>query len=573
MANVPLRSLTFPKLPNKYIVPQIDSTLSQAGEAADAKAVGDALNNLDVDDTLTQQGKPADAKAVGDEITDIKEDLSTKSDTAGAYDNMTVGTAKQLLSDTYTEDKVPYLLRPTGGSADVGTREFDSIVGGTVAWNQLIKYIPATVTREGVAFTNNGDGSITANGTSTGTAYCSATLGQTYVGHKLFIKGCPAGGSISTYGLYLNAGSGGGISPSNPDVGNGVIVNVVTASPSANYSFVVYAGTTMPNLKIYPQIFDLTQMFGTAIADRAYALEQASEGSGIAWLKSMGFFTEDYYPYDAGTLKSVEGLQSHTMRDADDNIIASYPLDSSLTLRGIPKLDANNQLYYDGDEYAADGAVTRKYGVVDLGIYNWSYNSTNGYFYTKNPTDAKAPETNNIAYKAVSSKYEALDVNGIINITTIDKKIGYTTDKYTIIKDSAYTDADAFKAAMSGVMLVYELATPTTETAEPFHNPQLCDPDGTEEYVTTGIVPVGHDTQYLEDLKAKIEGLPWDLSMIAPIENGTTASQAYSTGQYFMHGNQFCKALTSIASGATFTLNTNYTVTTVAAELYTALNS
>ena len=130
-----------------------------------------------------------------------------------------------------------------------------------------------------------------------------------------------------------------------------------------------------------------------------------------------------------------------------------------------------------------------------------------------------------------------------------------------------------FKAAMSGVYLVYELATPTAETADPFQTPQICDKAGTEEYVTTGIVPVGHLTKYPEDLRAKIEGLPWNLSMIAPIENGTTASQAYTTGQYFLHNDLFCKALTSIASGATFTLNTNYAVTTVAAELFAAINS
>ena len=49
----------------------------------------------------------------------------------------------------------------------------------------------------------------------------------------------------------------------------------------------------------------------------------------------------------------------------------SYPLDSTLTLRGIPKLDANNNLYYDGDTYESDGTVTRKYGIVDLGT-RWS---------------------------------------------------------------------------------------------------------------------------------------------------------------------------------------------------------
>lgn len=60
---------------------------------------------------------------------------------------------------------------------------------------------------------------------------------------------------------------------------------------------------------------------------------------------------------------------------------------------------------------------------------------------------------------------------------------------------------------------------------------------------------------------------------IAPIENGATASQAYAVGKYFFHNGDFCKAKTAIASGATFTLNTNYEVTTVAAELFTAINS
>ena len=60
---------------------------------------------------------------------------------------------------------------------------------------------------------------------------------------------------------------------------------------------------------------------------------------------------------------------------------------------------------------------------------------------------------------------------------------------------------------------------------------------------------------------------------IAPIEDGDKASQAYAAGKYFYHNGNFCKAKTSIASGATFTLNTNYEETTVAAELFTALNT
>lgn len=41
-----------------------------------------------------------------------------------------------------------------------------------------------------------------------------------------------------------------------------------------------------------------------------------------------------------------------------------YPL-SAIELRGIPKLDANNNIYYDGDTYAFDGTVTRYYASRD----------------------------------------------------------------------------------------------------------------------------------------------------------------------------------------------------------------
>ena len=55
---------------------------------------------------------------------------------------------------------------------------------------------------------------------------------------------------------------------------------------------------------------------------------------------------------------------------------------------------------------------------------------------------------------------------------------------------------------MSGVYLVYELATPTTESAAPYTNPQIVDDFGTEEYVTDSIVPVGHVTKYMDNHKS-----------------------------------------------------------------------
>ena len=88
--------------------------------------------------------------------------------------------------------------------------------------------------------------------------------------------------------------------------------------------------------------------------------------------------------------------------------------------------------------------------------------------------------------------------------------ISLSTSGYICVYDPNYgqNDASAFKTAMSGVYLVYELATPTTETAEPYQNPQIVDDFGTEEYVTTGIVPVGHVTKYQPNLRAKLEMAP-----------------------------------------------------------------
>ena len=53
-------------------------------------------------------------------------------------------------------------------------------------------------------------------------------------------------------------------------------------------------------------ITDLTQLFGTTIADYAYTLETQTAGSGIQWLKEQGYFTKDYYDYNAGSIESVK---------------------------------------------------------------------------------------------------------------------------------------------------------------------------------------------------------------------------------------------------------------------------
>ena len=531
MANIPLESITFPGLTNRYTIPTVDNTLTTTGAAADAKKTGD-------------------------EIADLKADLNLKANIDGSYEGMTVGNAEQLLSTTYTEDSVPYLYRTSGGSADIGDREEDVIVGGSVVWNQLLdktKY-PETQTVEGVTFTNNGDGSWTINGTATNVAVIdlnnNIAIDEIKTGHKyMAIVGSGFSGGSATYELQLFRFQ----SRDSWDVyKNGIIATSATNTNITLVRLVVRSGATVTNVKCCPQLFDLTAMFGATVADAIYSAEQASAGAGVKLFRNL--FPKSYYTYDAGTLKSVEGLTAHKMVgfnqwdevwevggiggdgspvtdrtkirsknfipifpgvtyycvtpnlatyvlffDRSKTVIGnfvdvtnktftvpadaaycklrvgnnsypittynndicinlswsgyrngeyeaykeySYPLDSTLTLRGITKVDASGNLYYDGDRYLPDGTVERRYGV------------------------------------------------------------------------RAYQEGDESLADVitDGTNTVYKLTTATTESADPYQTPQIVDDFGTEEYVIDSQiavpVPVGHETKYLVNLRDKLQHLP-----------------------------------------------------------------
>ena len=329
---------------------------------------------------------------------------------------------EQILSDDYTEEKVPYLYREAPYS--VASVE-EKIVGGTVGWNQLNKNDVGTSISRGVTLVTNDDGSASVSGANdnTGSSYVSfmkSSSDVTFVLDHLYLLYTGQYYNDKNFRAYV---SGGGSSFTIPSGANYSLFKA-TASDAISVRGTVPKGTAIDGtITVTAMLVDLTTLFGSTIADYIYSLEQSTVGAGVAKLKEWGFFTEDYYEYCEPTLKSVEGLQSKVTRDADDNIIATYPLDSTLTLRGIPKLDSSNNLYYDGDTYESDGTVSRRF-----------------------------------AERAYQSGDESL--------------------------------ADAIT---DGTTTVVKLATPTTETALPYHNPQIV--GDTEEWVTTGIVPVGHETK------------------------------------------------------------------------------
>jgi hypothetical protein len=347
------------------------------------------------------------------------------------------------------------------------------LVGGTVAWNQLA----GSPMKRNISFFNwQSDNTVLANGTASSTGKWWLDKITPIIGHKYLFSYTSK--TIEGYILL----------PSASIEGQNIIFSA-TASTNIEYGVKITSGTTY-NETISFVVVDLTQMFGKAIADYVYSLEQSTEGSGIAWLQSYGFFTKDYYAYDEGSLESV-CTSGRKITDLDGNE-RTYPIDD-VQLRGLFKLDTNNKLYCDGDIYRSSGAVTRKYGIVDLGSLNWLYE--NELFYANFPTCKVS--TKGLICERFYEPYPYY--SGIVNATS-----GIHMDSNTnlYIKDLAYTDVATFKTAMSGVYLVYELATPTTETADHYINPQRSIENGTEEFVDgltrDVMVPVGNVTQYYQ---------------------------------------------------------------------------
>ena len=588
-------------------------------------------------------GTVPEGKTVEGQIDAIEDALETKAEQDGYYDELTAGNAEQLISNVYEEDSVPYNFRTSGGSIDIGDREFDEIVGGTVVWNQQAKEINSTnwhAENHVTATFTDGVASFTSDTISYGVA-CQTGLNPVSGHRYLFVITIKAAASCNA--IVLRGGMGSSQKTISIGTTYETIGGIITATANASGGQLYVASGNRASLNVQIDfknlIFvDLTQMFGSTIADYIESLETANAGSGIAYLKSLGWFTKDYYAYDAGSLQSVQVKEHRTTgfnqwdeeiesgylitasgatADSDTAyrsknfipvipgatyyfktsahassasaynrifqyrsdysfigtssnstgsrtvVMASdaafikfhvleaisnyghdicinfhwdgerdgeyeaysehaYALDPDLVLRGIPKLDANNKLYYDGDVYESDGTVTRRYGVVDLGTLTYTkYDVTQGTLFRGAISDIKQVSASGFAPKCVCAKYETIDTS-----SRKEKTISQAVSNSSIdIIDSSYSDAATFKTAMSGVYLVYELATPTTESADPYQNPQIVDDFGTEEYVDAGVtastptrdvaIPVGHNTQYTANLKAKLE-----MSPDSPSSNG-----------------------------------------------------
>ena len=533
-----------------------------------------------------------------------------------------VDLAKNLSATIYNVDKEPYGYRTTGGTMDVGEREAKiQLTGGTVAWNQLANPNRSSATTSDYVYTNNGDGSVTVqllNDVTTAFDVWFVINDSSHkipmpTGHKFLVWDKNAKPNNINYRNGMNGSNIGWRINEQLSGANGAILFGIRAS----------VGATAGTYNFKPIVVDLTQLFGSTIADYIYSLEQNTAGAGVRWFRKL--FPNDYYAYNAGELMSVKALSHKTTGfnqfdkttavanerfsatgtssqtgiyrtdwirclpntkyyfkdvcggssdvtpiywyDSNKNNISgsyisgnspqsgeftspdgayymgvnfkqanidtmcinyswsgyrngeyepyethSYAFDSDLELRGIPKLDSANRLYYDGDTYTADGTVTRRFAIVDMGAMNWQkVSSTTNVFVSTSASSLKALGNFNL----MCSKYPTSTIDSIASMP--DKTVkGHGTTGNIYIKDSAFATAwtedtpATVKTAFSGYYLIYELKTTSAESADPYTETQLCEDYGTEEFIDSRSVaiPVGHITQYPPNLRDKLQHLP-----------------------------------------------------------------
>lgn len=123
----------------------------------------------------------------------------------------------------------------------------------------------------------------------------------------------------------------------------------------------------------------------------------------------------------------------------------------------------------DGTRYGAvldvdSGVLTLDKKYVDLGTLSYStFTVSAGNLFRATVSDIKQIASNSVNPNFICSNYPSIDSDHITGYVVTQNANSSTID----VIDSRYSDTTTFKAAMDGVGLVYELATPQTITLTP----------------------------------------------------------------------------------------------------------
>lgn len=345
------------------------------------------------------------------------------------------GLGKEPKTITDFNKDYPYSIYPYGKQEILTTKV--SGIKIRAGYKNLIKNAPATIsnaTKNGVTFTvDKTNGTITCSGTASAntTFYCGyveykiTDFGINNTSIKLFIRGCPTGGSASTYRLR-NDWVGGF------DIGNGNISTLSERNPNTRISLsatiMIASGTTCNNLVFKPQLINLTNTYGAG--NEPTTVEQFNQD----------FPDIDNIPYPEQTISFDEQ-----------------------TLYGINTAQDTLQVVKENNGYKLQ--KIENIGNVDMGTLSWNVGASateDKMWYAGRYPNQMAIDIYYSIPNMLTKQYITMMPSNVTN-AVYNKSISKTgSDNYVIIRDTAYTTAEDLKTSLSGQILYYAKRTPVT---------------------------------------------------------------------------------------------------------------
>ena len=217
----------------------VDLTSLTDGQLVRYDATNQKWVNFGIDTVPTQNStKPVSS---GGAYTEIAKKQPTYANDAAAWDTVPTASSNNPV---------------TSGGIYNSERDIYNVIGESGAVNMLPNNA-TTVETNGVTFTVNEDGSITANGTATDYAKVivaragGASFYDEHIGKTLKLSGCPSGGAANKYKLRFFSASGIAVD----DFGEGVTFTPdVTYSESWYIEAAVSSGATVSNITFYPMV-------------------------------------------------------------------------------------------------------------------------------------------------------------------------------------------------------------------------------------------------------------------------------------------------------------------------------
>lgn len=194
--------------------------------------------------------------------------------------------------------------------------------------------------------------------------------------------------------------------------------------------------------------------------------------------------------------------RSRTMTSGSYDFCIKYGTDTEY----IPYIGTNNHItfpvtIYGGSVEVIGGDLKSNMSIVNMGDLNWAMDvvGSNFAFFIRSLPGAKIPVSINDKINAISEMYKTVPASGNIDYLT-DNVLYMKPNGQLFVVNKSYTDAASFKAAMSGVMLCYELETPIDYTIEA----QTLDTLYGINYIWSNVGPIG-EVQYPADTKLYID--------------------------------------------------------------------